>query len=66
MPGTKAGGKRAAKTILANDPDFYKRIGAEGGKASHKGGFYDNRAEARYWGRIGGQHGKGVKKRKRK
>lgn len=30
MAGTKAGGKKAAAKNLANDPDFYRKIGAKG------------------------------------
>lgn len=33
MSGTKLGGLKAAKKNLKNDPDFYRRIGAMGGKA---------------------------------
>lgn len=32
MSGSSAGGKKGAAKILARDPDFYKRIGAKGGK----------------------------------
>jgi len=39
MAGTKAGAKTATQKILARDPDFYKRIGAKGGKNGHTGGF---------------------------
>lgn len=55
MAGTKLGGKKAAKSNLANDPDFYKRIGAIGGKNGRTGGFYKNRDLARVAGRIGGR-----------
>lgn len=33
MAGTKAGGLKAKLKNLANDPDYYKRIGKAGGKA---------------------------------
>lgn len=40
MPGTKTGGKAAARTNKAKyGDDFYARIGALGGKASRTGGF---------------------------
>lgn len=55
MAGTKLGGLKAAHKNLANDPDFYKKIGAMGGKASKTGGFYANRELASIAGRIGGR-----------
>lgn len=39
MPGTVEGGRKAAKTNLRNDPNFYRRIGKLGGKNGHTGGF---------------------------
>lgn len=39
MAGTKAGARKAMKTILKRDPDFYRRIGSTGGKNSTTGGF---------------------------
>lgn len=39
MPGSVNGGLRAAATIKAKDPDFYKKIGRLGGKKSRGGGF---------------------------
>lgn len=39
MPGTVAGGKLAAKKNLANDPNFYKRIGKIGGANGNTGGW---------------------------
>lgn len=54
MAGTKAGGLKAAKKNLANDPDFYKKIGSIGGKKSTTGGFAANRELARIAGRKGG------------
>lgn len=32
MAGTVTGGKLAAQKNIANDPDFYKKIGSKGGK----------------------------------
>lgn len=54
MAGTVAGGKAAAKKNIANDPDFYKKIGAKGGRLGRTGGFYANRELASRAGRIGG------------
>ena len=40
MAGTKAGGRKARKTNYEKyGDDFYKRIGARGGKLGHTGGF---------------------------
>lgn len=40
MPGTKAGGAKAAATNKAKyGPDFYRNIGRKGGANSHTGGF---------------------------
>ncbi len=65
MAGTKAGGKSAAaKNKRKYGEDFYKRIGAIGGKKGHTGGFADNRELARIAGAKGGKisrRGKGGK-----
>lgn len=56
MSGTKAGGLKAAATNKKNHgADFYKKIGAKGGKNGHTGGFAANRELARTAGAIGGQ-----------
>lgn len=55
MAGTKQGGKSAAEKNLRNDPDFYRKIGAKGGKKSRTGGFYANRELARTAGAKGGR-----------
>lgn len=53
--GTKEGGKKASRTILAKyGPDWYARMGALGGRAGHTGGFYGAPERARQAGRIGG------------
>lgn len=39
MAGAHAGGIQAAQKNMANDPNFYKRIGSIGGKRSSTGGF---------------------------
>lgn len=55
MPGSREGGLKAAAKNLANDPDFYKRIGQRGGKAkSPYKGFGSNKDLAREVGRKGG------------
>lgn len=62
MPGTKAGGLKAAKTNKDRyGEDFYSMIGAAGGKISRGGGFAANRQLARIAGRKGG-----LKSRRRK
>ena len=56
MPGTKSGGVKAALTNKSKyGDDFYKNIGAAGGKKSHTGGFYANRELARTAGAQGGR-----------
>ena len=63
MSGTIAGGKQAAKTNKERyGNDWYKRIGAEGGKKGTTGGFYANRELAREAGRKGGLKSKRSKK----
>jgi len=55
MAGTKAGGKKAAVTNkMIHGDDFYKNIGAIGGKNGNTGGFAANRELARTAGRKGG------------
>lgn len=55
MSGTKAGGLKAAKTNKElHGKDFYKKIGAKGGRNGHTGGFASNRELARIAGAIGG------------
>ena len=62
MAGTIAGGKLAAKKNLANDPDFYKRIGAKGGRNGNTGGFAANPELARIAGAKGGRISRRPKK----
>ena len=53
---TKAGGKKAAKTIKErHGDDFYSRIGAKGGRNGHTGGFFANPELAKEAGRKGGK-----------
>ena len=55
MPGTKQGGLKAAQTNKERyDEDFYRRIGAIGGRNGRSGGFSANRELARIAGRKGG------------
>lgn len=56
MPGTKAGGMKAAKMNkeLYGD-DFYRMIGSKGGRNGHTGGFAANPALARVAGAKGGR-----------
>ncbi len=56
MAGTKTGGLSAAKTNKRlYGKDFYKKIGAIGGKNGTTGGFAANRELARKAGALGGK-----------
>lgn len=56
MAGTKAGGLKARQTnIERHGKDFYREIGAMGGRNGHTGGFAANPELAREAGRIGGK-----------
>ena len=55
MVQTKEGAKKAANNIKAKDPDFYRRIGAIGGKKGRTGGFAANPELARIAGAKGGR-----------
>jgi len=58
---TKSGGRSAAEKIRRRyGKDFYRRIGAAGGKASTTGGFYNNTELARKAGRKGGTSSKRI------
>lgn len=39
MAGNVSGGIKARDKNLARDPDWYKKIGAKGGKSGNTGGF---------------------------
>ncbi len=63
MPGTKAGGLKAAATNKKiHGSDFYKQIGAKGGRNGHTGGFAANPELARIAGKKGGQISRRTKK----
>lgn len=63
MAGTKAGGQKAAATNkMKYGADFYAKIGADGGKKGHTGGFYANRDLARIAGARGGRISRRTKK----
>lgn len=65
MAGTLDGGKQAAETNKKrHGADFYKKIGAIGGKNSKTGGFYANRELAARAGAIGGAKSKRGKAKK--
>lgn len=62
MAGTKIGGKKAAAKNLANDPDFYRKIGRIGGQRGTTGGFAANPELARIAGAKGGKISRRTKK----
>ncbi len=56
MAGTKAGAAKAVKTCMAkHGKDFYKLIGAKGGRNGHTGGFASSHELAVEAGRKGGR-----------
>lgn len=70
MAGTKAGGEKARQTNLQkHGEDFYKLIGAKGGRNGHTGGFASNPELAKLAGAKGGRISKrgkgGVRKEKK-
>lgn len=59
MSGTKAGGLKAAETNKQmHGEDFYKLIGAKGGRNGHTGGFAANHTLAKLAGAKGGRSSK--------
>lgn len=63
MAGTVAGGKKAAAKNMASDPDFYKKIGAKGGKNGNTGGFAHSKANGLNWHKEAGAKGGRISKR---
>ena len=59
MSGNSIGGKKAAaRNKEKYGPDFYKKIGAKGGKLGHTGGFAAGEAgrdRASVYGAVGGR-----------
>lgn len=65
MPGTREGARKAVETIIKkHGKDFYRTIGAKGGRNGHTGGFSSDKVgkdgltgpeRAKLWGAIGGQ-----------
>ena len=56
MAGTKAGGQKAAATNLErHGRNFYREIGAKGGRNGHTGGFAANPELAKIAGAKGGR-----------
>lgn len=63
MAGTKEGGRKAAaRNIERYGENYYKIIGARGGKNGTTGGFYANPELARIAGAKGGKISKRTKK----
>lgn len=63
MAGTKDGGRAARDTNWQRyGRDFYKKIGAMGGKKGKTGGFFANRELARIAGAKGGRISRRTKK----
>jgi general stress protein YciG len=60
MTGTKAGSQLAKSKVLARDPDYFKKIGALGGKAltGNKGFANMPREKVAEAGRLGGTRSK--------
>lgn len=59
MSGTKAGGQKARETnYKRHGQDFYRTIGAKGGRNGHEGGFASDHERARLAGAKGGRKSK--------
>lgn len=55
MPGTRAGGLKAAATVKKRfGNDHYQKIGSNGGKKSRGGGFEADNTMASLAGKLGG------------
>lgn len=56
MSGTRLGGQRTRDTnYKLYGRDYYRKLGAMGGKKGHTGGFYANRELASRVGAVGGR-----------
>lgn len=65
MAGNMEGGRKAAQTNKRKyGENWYREIGAKGGRNGHTGGFYVNRALARVAGAKGGRISKRGRARK--
>ena len=56
MSGSVQGGKLAAQKNLAKDPDYYRKLGAIGGRNGNSGGFAADKVRARTAGAAGGTY----------
>lgn len=66
MGQTKQGALQARDTNYElHGKDFYRRIGAKGGRTSRRGGFFANRELASACGKIGGKISKRGKRLER-
>lgn len=63
MAGNKEGGKKAATTNLKRDPDFYKKIGAKGGRNGKGPGYKGGFAKSAEWARLCGTKGGKISRR---
>ena len=67
MAGTVLGGRKAAATNKdIHGEDFYRRIGAMGGRASGTGGFYYAMKHGLTWHREAGAKGGRISRRPKK
>lgn len=58
MAGTITGAIKARNKNLANDPDFYRKIGSIGGQQSGNGGFFYHKSTICNCDIIEGEHTK--------
>lgn len=54
--GSPEGGRKAAKILLARDPDYFKKLSAKGGRSGSRENrpFFKDRKLASRAGKIGG------------
>jgi len=60
MSGNITGGKKGAAKLLARDPDFFKKIGAKGGKNGTGYKFAHGKVDPASAGSLGGKAKKRV------